>query len=149
MVDAEPARVLAGGPASRCVLPQTLELLGKVVQSVVRAGPIEDAPAIISSVHMFESNAGRRRSSKPALAVRDSATSGMVQLIALAVASATAYFWEYSLDQETWTASTPTSQARSTIAGLRPGQVYHFRFRALKREGFVSDASPIVSLMVR
>jgi hypothetical protein len=57
---------------------QTLELLGKIVQSVVRAGPVEDASAIISSVHMFESNAGRR-SSKPALAARDGATSGMVR----------------------------------------------------------------------
>ena len=42
-----------------------------------------------------------------------------------------------------------TAQARSTIAGLRPGQVYYFRFRALKREGFVTDSASIVSLLVR
>jgi hypothetical protein len=144
-----------GSPSAKTALAvaadkvrQTLELLGKVVQSVVRAGPVEDAPAIISSVLMYESNVGRR-SSKPELAVRDGATSGAVQLIALAVASAAAYYWEYSLDLETWTAGAPTAQARSTIAGLSPGQVYHFRFRVLKREGLMTDASSTVSFMVR
>jgi hypothetical protein len=126
----------------------TLELLGKVVQSVVRAGPVEDAPAIISSVLMYESNVGRR-SSKPELAARDGATSGVVQLVARAVASAAAYYWEYSLDRETWTVGAQTAQARSTIAGLRAGQVYYFRLRVLKREGLMTDASSMVSFMVR
>jgi hypothetical protein len=144
-----------GSPADKAALEaaankvrQTLELLGKVVQSVVCAGPVEDAPALISSVLMYESNVGRR-SSKPELAAKDGATSGTVQLIALAVASAAAYFWEYSLDQETWTATTPTAQARITIAGLRSGQVYYFRFRVLKREGFLSDHTSLVSFLVR
>jgi hypothetical protein len=126
---------------------QTLELLGKGVQRVVRAGPVEDAPAIISSVLMYESSVGRRL--KPELAAKDGATSGTVQLIALAVASAAAYFWEYSLDQDTWTATTPTAQARITLAGLRAGQVYYFRFRVLKREGFMTDHASIVSFLVR
>jgi hypothetical protein len=144
-----------GGPSAKAALSvaadkvrQTLELLGKVVQSVVRAGPVEDAPAIISNVLMYESNVGRR-SPKPELAAREGATSGEVQLIALAVASAAVYHWEYSLDQETWTAGAPTTQARSTITGLRPGQVYYFRFRVFKREGLMTEASSTVSFMVR
>jgi hypothetical protein len=127
---------------------QTLELLGKYVQSVVRAGPVEDAPAIIRNVLMFESNLGRR-APKPELEAREGTTSGNVRLIALAVASAAAYFWEYSLDQESWTAYAQTAQAHSTLAGLTPGKVYYFRFRALRREGVMTDASSIVRLMVR
>ena len=126
----------------------TLELLGKVVQSVVRAGPIEEAPALISNVLMYESNLGKR-SSKPELAVRDSSISGTVQLIALAVASAASYSWEYSLDQETWTVGAQTAQARSTIAGLRLGQLHYFRVRALKRDGLITEPASIVRLMVR
>jgi hypothetical protein len=127
---------------------QTLELLGKYVQSVVRAGPIEDAPALISNVLMFESAVGRR-TPKPEIEVRDGTTSGDVRLIALAVASAVAYFWEYSEDQETWTAGAHTAQARSTLEGLLPGKVYYFRFRALRREGLMTNASQTVRFMVK
>jgi hypothetical protein len=126
---------------------QTLELLGKYVQSVVRAGPIEDAPAIISNVLMHESNVGRR-SPKPELDARQGPTSGIVRLIALAVASAAAYFWEYSVDQQTWMAGVHTAQARCTIAGLVPGKLYYFRFRALRRDGGTTDSSQTVSFMV-
>ena len=125
-----------------------MEFLGKYEQSVVRAGPVEDAPAIIRNVLMFESAVGKR-APKPEIEAREGTTSGNVQLLARAVASAAAYFWEYSEDQQTWTAGAPTAQARSTIAGLSPGKVYYFRFRALRREGVITDASPIVSFMVK
>jgi hypothetical protein len=144
-----------GGPIEKAALDvaaaklrQTLEMLRIYVQSVVRAGPVEDAPAIISNVLMYESNVGRR-ASKPELEARAGTTSGIVRLIALAVGSAVAYFWEYSLDQQTWTASTPTAQANTTLAGLTGGRVYYFRFRALKREGVMTDASSTVRLMVQ
>jgi hypothetical protein len=127
---------------------ETLGLLGKVVQSVVRAGPIEDAPALISNVLMYESNLGKKPS-KPELAVSDGALSGSVQLIALAVASAASYSWEYSLDQETWTVGAQTAQARGIIAGLRPGQLYYFRVRALKRDGLITEPASLVRLIVR
>ena len=144
-----------GSPSAKAALSvaadkvrQTLELLGKIVESVVRAGPVEDAPAIISNVLMYESKVGRR-SPKPELEAREGATSGVVQLIALAVPSAAMYYWEYSLDQETWTAGAQTVQARSTLTGLRPGQVYYFRFRTFQREGLMTDSSSTVSFMVR
>jgi hypothetical protein len=144
-----------GGPIATAALRvaadkgrQTLELLGKYVQSVVRAGPVEDAPATITNVLMFESAVGKR-APRPELEAREGMASGMVQLIARAVASAVAYFWEVSLDQETWTAGAPTAQANTTLAGLTPDKVYSFRFRALRREGVMTDASPIVSLRVR
>jgi hypothetical protein len=127
---------------------QTFDLLGKYVQSIVRAGPVEDAPATITNVLMFESAVGKR-APRAEIEARDGTTSGVVQLIARAVTSAVAYFWEYSLDQETWTAGAQTAQARSTLAGLTAGKVYSFRFRALRREGVMTDASPTVRFMVR
>jgi hypothetical protein len=126
---------------------QTLELLGRYVQSVVRAGPIEDAPAIISSVLMYESNVGQRPP-KPELDAKQGTPSGIVRLIALAVASAMVYYWEYSLDQQTWTADSQTAQAQSSIVGLTSGKAYSFRFRAFTRASGMTDDSQIVSLIV-
>jgi hypothetical protein len=48
---------------------------------------------------MFESAVGKR-APKPELEAREGTTSGIVQLIARAVASAVAYYWEVSLDQQ-------------------------------------------------
>jgi hypothetical protein len=127
---------------------QTFEQLGKYVQSVVRAGPIEDAPAIIANVLLYTSNVGKR-APKPELEVRDGETSGRVVLIALAVAQAVAYFWDYSVDQATWSTGAQSAQANSSIAGLTPGKMYFFRFRALKRDGTTTEPSQIVSLLVR
>jgi len=126
---------------------QTYELLSKYVQSIVRAGPIEDAPATISSVLMFESNIGKRPP-KPPLAAKQGAASGLVLLIALAVPSATMYFWEHSVDQVTWTALKPTAQASTSVAGLTPGKVYYFRFHTFTRDNETTDLSQVVSLMV-
>jgi hypothetical protein len=147
--------VEGGGPIARAALQvavgkgrQTFELLGKYVQSVVRAGPVEDAPAIISNVLMFESAVGKR-APKPELEAREGMASGNVQLMARAVASAVAYFWEYSEDQKTWTAGAHTAQARSTLAGLSPDKVYAFRFRVLRRDGVMTEASKAVSLRVK
>lgn len=126
---------------------QDFELLGKYVQTVVRAGPIEDAPAIISSVLMFESNLGKRPP-KAELAARHGETTGTAVLTALAVLSAVAYFWEYSLDQTSWVSAGPTGQAQRTLTGLTPGAAYYFRFRALKRDGSMTNDSQIVRLIV-
>jgi hypothetical protein len=126
---------------------QTLELLGKYVQSVVRAGPVEDAPAIISSVLMYESNLGKRPP-KPPIEARRGETSGAVLLIALAVAGARVYYWESSFDQQSWTVAGQSPGTRFTAAGLTPGKLHYFRFRAFKRDGEMSEYSPVISLMV-
>jgi hypothetical protein len=123
-------------------------LLGKYVESVLRAGPAEDAPAIISSVLMFESQVGKRAPKSP-LAAKEGATSGVVLLVALAVPSALVYYWELSVDQVTWSAASQTAPARTTIAGLTPGKVYYFRFHAFRRDGGMTDPSQVVNLMVR
>ena len=127
---------------------QDWEMLGKYVQGIVRAGPIEDAAAIISSVLMYVSNVGKRPP-KPELQAKQGAISTTVLLIALAVESAMVYTWEYSLDQQAWTAVPQTAQARTSITGLTPGKVYYFRFRVFKRDGTTTDASQVVSFMVK
>ncbi len=126
----------------------TFQRLGGYVESVLRAGPIEDAPAILGNVLMYMSNVGQRPS-KPALEVRDGATSGVAKLIALAVASAVAYYWEVSLDQATWSVGTQSAQAHGTLTGLTPGKLYYFRFRALLRDNSMTSYSQVVSFMVR
>jgi hypothetical protein len=127
---------------------QTFGLLGKYAQSVLRAGPIEDAPAIISSLLMSESQVGKR-APKPELEARHGKLSGVVLLIALAVDSALVYYWQCSLDQQAWTEGPQTGQAHSSFAGLTPGKVYYFRFRAFKRDGTTTAFSQVVSLMVQ
>ena len=126
---------------------QTWGLLAKYAQGVLRAGPIEDAPAIIANILMHESKVGKR-APKPALQAKRGATSGLVRLIALAVPSAMLYYWESSLDQTTWLAGPQTAQAHTALPGLTPGKVYYFRVRAFTRKGVMMDPSQAVSLMV-
>lgn len=142
----DPVAITALGGAEAKVR-QTFGLLGKYVESAVRAGPVEEAPDLIANVLMFESKVGKR-APKPELEVRHGAASGAVVLVALAVASAVAYFWELSLDQQAWTPALQTGQARCSLAGLTPGKTYYFRFRALKRSGGLTDPSQIVSFIV-
>jgi hypothetical protein len=127
---------------------QTFALLGAYIESVVRSGPIEDAPAIIANVLLYASNVGKR-SPKPELEARDGDSAGQVVLIAHAVPQVVAYFWDFSLDQVAWTQGSQTAQANCTLASLTPGRMYYFRFRVLKRDGTTTDPSQIVSLMVR
>ncbi len=57
------------------------------------------------------------------------------------------YYWEISLDQQSWTSVPETLKARATITGLTPGQRYYFRFRAHTRKG-LGDYSDVVTLIV-
>jgi hypothetical protein len=126
---------------------QTFEMLGKYVQSILRASPIEDVPALIASVLMYASNVGQRPP-KQELEVKRGTMSGMVRLIALAVASAVSYHWEFSLDQLSWSPGGPTAQADTRITGLTPGKMYYFRFHVFTRENVTTEPSQVVSFMV-
>jgi hypothetical protein len=121
-------------------------LLGAYIDSVVRSGSLVDAPAIIAAVLLYESKVGTRPP-KPELAAKQG-ESGTVALIALAVASALVYYFEFSADQATWTAVPQTPKTRAAISGLTPGKVYYFRFRAFTRQGGMGPYSQVVSLMV-
>jgi hypothetical protein len=144
-----------GGPvataavvAAATKVRQDFELLAKYVQSELRTLPVDDARALLARVLMYESMTGRR-APKPELAAKEGPNVGTVLLVALAVAGALVYTWEWSLDQVTWTAVPQTSKARTLLLGLTPGKVHYFRFRVFKRDGTTSDNSQVVSFMVR
>ena len=104
-----------------------------------------DAIAVILSAGLDVRKTGGRK--KPPLEGRYTGLSGEVLLLALAIAGAGAYFWEFSVDQKVWSMAPETKKSRTTITGLTPGVVYSFRFRALTDKG-KGEYSPIISLMV-
>ena len=116
------------------------------VRVTVRAQ--EGDPASAAAM-ILSSGLSVRKHTKPqkaALAARYGAVSSEIVLVALAVARTGVYFWEYSLDQVTWTSVPQTLKARVTIKGLTPAKVYYFRFRAQTRKG-MGDYSPIASIL--
>lgn len=116
------------------------------VQSVVEADmtPAE-ATSVIESAAMTVRKVTTR--SVPDVKAQNAEVSGKVTLAAKAVAPAAVYSWEYSLDQSNWSPIPDTMKSRTAVAGLTPGSVYYFRFRALTRAG-QRDYSQVVSLLV-
>ncbi len=116
------------------------------VQGVAEIQPsAAEAEAVIASAGLGIKKVVKR--SKAPVAASYGATSGSVQLDALRVAEIAMYYWQYSLDQVTWTDIPQTMKTRVLVSGLTPGQVYYFRFHAHTRKGPV-DVSQIVSLMI-
>ncbi|HZF56206.1 MAG TPA: fibronectin type III domain-containing protein, partial [Polyangiaceae bacterium] len=68
-------------------------------------------------------------------------------LAAKSVAPRAIYYWEHSLDQETWTSLPQTMLTRTEVSGLQAACIYSFRFRAFTRAGW-QDYSQVVSLLV-
>ena len=60
--------------------------------------------------------------SKAELSARYGGLSGSVLLIARAAADTAVYYWQWSLDQQTWTSVPPVMRARVVIAGLSSPQ---------------------------
>jgi hypothetical protein len=116
------------------------------VQSVVETNHSPAAAAaLIESAFMTVRKVPKR--TIPDLSAKNADVSGKVLLTARAAAPRAVYYWEYSLDQSTWTRLPETMVARTEIVGLTSAQVYSFRFRALTRAGW-QDYSPVVSLVV-
>ena len=117
------------------------------VQVTVRkqAGDAATATAMIHSVGL--SVRKRTPVKKPPFAAKYGPVSGVVVLVALAAVKNAMYWYEYSLDQKTWSSVPQIMKSKVTIAGLTPGSVYYFRFRAQGRKG-MGDYSQIVSLMM-
>jgi len=132
--------------AKRKKVKSDLTNLRNYVHSIAEAQATpEDAAALIQSVLMSVRKAGVRQ--KPELSAKNTSPSGSVVLEARTVASHASYYWEHSLDQQTWTRATETLQAKVTLTGLTSAQTYYFRFRALTRAG-QRDYSQVVSLLV-
>lgn len=116
------------------------------VQQVADTNP-EQAEAIITSAGMAVRKTAARN--KAPFTVKQGAVSGTVELVAKAAAVRASYEWEWSGDGgKTWTAASPTLQAKTEIAGLPVGTVVQFRYRAITRKG-AGDWSQPVSLLVK
>ena len=117
------------------------------VQGVAETIPLpEAAAAVITSAFMKVRKAPQRVTQE--FSAKNTGIPGQVALTAKPAAPVASYYWEHSLDQETWTPVPETLQARTTIDGLPWAKVAYFRFRALTRTG-KGDYSQVVSLLVQ
>ena len=125
----------------------TLRHLADYVQAEAEAQPtFADAVALIESAHFFVRKPATRN--KAELEARNVVEMpGSVQLIALAVAVRATYYWQFSLDQLSWSSAPDTMKSSTMITGLQSAQTYFFRFRALTPTG-PHDYSQVVSLLV-
>jgi hypothetical protein len=108
---------------------------------------LADAEVVITSAAMSVKKFTRAK--KPPLAVKHGPTSGVALIVAAAIARAVAYYWEWSLDQKTWSSLPDTTGAKTTMAGLTPGTTYYFRVRALVPKLGQTDWSQLVSLLAQ
>ena len=101
--------------------------------------------ALIRSAGLEVRESGR--SWKPELAVKRGGVAGDVEVVARAIAGAGVYYWEISVNLETWSALPDSRTANTLVSGLTVGQTYHFRARALTRKG-LTDFTQVVSFVV-
>lgn len=132
--------------AARGPVVETLKEWRNYAQSVARTQPTaEDAIALILSGKLQIKKIGTRV--KPELSARNSGIPGTVLLLAHALRKQATYYFQYSLDQTSWSSAPDALKASATLTGLATMRVYYFRFRRLTRAG-MSDWSQIVSLTV-
>jgi len=103
------------------------------------------ATALIESAFMTVRKQPQR--SIPDIRANNADVSGKVTLTARSLARSATYFWEYSLDQSTWTLGSETMHTRTEVSGLTSARTYYFRFRALTPKG-AHGYSQVVSLVV-
>jgi hypothetical protein len=144
------ARMRAGGAvalrdARQATLMRDLKHLRDYVQSMAEKADPAHAIAMITSAGLSVQVVTHR--DKAELRVKQGHASGIVELIAKAVAHYAVYFWQYSVNQTDWVDVPETMKANTTITGLTRGQTYYFRFRATTKAGPV-DYSQVVSLLV-
>jgi hypothetical protein len=85
---------------------------------------------------------------KPPLAVKASAVSGSVNIVAKATTGAKQNQWEYSLDGgKTWIDLPPTTKAKTTLASLTPGTTVTVRQRVFTKAGLQDWSQPVSSVV--
>jgi hypothetical protein len=139
--------LVADRNAKRENLEADIDHLVDYVRGLIRAQAADPAAATTMILSAGLSIRKSGKAPKPPLAAGHGSVSGEVTLTARAVAHTAMYFWEYSVDQVTWTSLPPTLRCKTTVADLVPGQLYFFRFRAHTRKGLI-DASDAVKCRV-
>jgi hypothetical protein len=131
--------------AKKKALVALLKHLRDYVQSICESN-VPSAAAIAESAGMRLKNL--TLAPKAIISVVDGLLSGSVVCDGKAVAVDASYYWCYSLDQKSWISVPEQMQAKVTISGLTPGQLYYFRFRALTRKG-MGDYCQAINHMVK
>lgn len=76
--------------------------------------------------------------------------SGEVLVVAPSAGHRASYEWEYSIDGgTTWLAMPPTLQAKTSVAGLKPGSSVMFKYRSVTKTGAADWSQPITLLAVK
>ncbi len=129
----------------RVVLVTLLQRLLAYVQATADAN-VEQAVSIIESAGM---SVKQPRTVHPRVfKAKPGRISGEVDLVAPSAGDDASYEWAYSLDGGiTWLSVLPTTQASTTVTGLKPGATVHFRYRAVTNDG-VRDWSQSVWIIV-
>jgi hypothetical protein len=118
-------------------------LLG-YVQGLVNASPTQ-AAEIAQAASMSLRKKGKPQKSD--LAVKQTA-SGTVRVVAKALKGAKANDWQYSTDGgKTWLDVSPTTKATTTITGLQPGLLVHYRHRPITKNGALDWSDPISAIV--
>jgi hypothetical protein len=116
----------------RAALIALLQQLKVYVQKILDANR-EHAPALAHSVAMSVRKPSIRRAR--AFGAKRGELPGTVDLVTVA-GHHVAYEWQFSVDGgKTWQDAPPTTQARTTIAGLVTGSSYSFRVRMVTHTG--------------
>ena len=142
-----------GGPSDKSALKAAADhlrdlwgQLGRYAQGVLRQTAPNDIGPILARVMMYESNVGTKRPKQPLEAQRGP-RSGVVKLVALAVAGTLTYIWEWSWNEVDWSTTT-TGESYVTLDGLTPGKLYHFRFRCFLRGNMLTGEVASITFMV-
>jgi hypothetical protein len=125
----------------RKTLVGLLQQLRSYVQSVADADE-GNGPAIIESAGLVV----RKRPTHKArvFAAKPGRISGVVTVLAASAGQRASYEWQYSADGgKTWVLAPVTLQAKTTIAGLTPGAVMQFRYRAVTKAGEPDWSAPV------
>jgi hypothetical protein len=130
----------------RSVVISDLQALQAYVQQIADLDTGGEAEVIIQSAGMSVHK--RTPRTKAPLEARQGGVSGMVLIIAKALAFRASYQWQWSSDKTSWSSLPPTLAARTSVSGLTAGTVYYFRFKGLLKTG-ETDWSQIVSLLVK
>ena len=137
-----------GASATRNVKLATVrseaEQLKAYVQVIADANASE-SESLIHSAGMSVKKVTLRN--KADLAVTPGPVPGTAHLVAKSAGHRSAYEWQFSLDQKTWTGMPVTLQAKTDVSGLTSGTTYAFRVRPVLKTGEAAWSQVVVQLI--
>jgi hypothetical protein len=115
------------------------------VQSVADRDP-DSAASVIESAGMSVKRPAVQ--TKPPFAVKPGRVSGSIALAVRSAGDRASYAWQWSTDGGiTWDDAPRTTQAKTEIAGLRPGARCWFRFCVVTKDGEQDWGEPLSSIV--